>query len=277
MNCSDMNDLIRSWDEIDGPPVALSADVRRHLDACASCNEMYGRLAQERDAYAAYAAELVPAADLWNKIEASIGKQRPPVTLWAGVAAFISRRLTAPVFATAVVTVAALVVGYLWSLSDRADGGGTGNNVSTIIEPYVNPSVDPRPIAEVTPAGPVPMTSGENSSVSPPRVLRPPRQAHSIKREGTVPGPESVERLVRDIERKYDAAIASLTRDIRRQQGSLSSAAVSMIGTSMPAIDSRIDMSRRAVREQGYDPLAIQSLNDAYGRKIELLRNVVGK
>jgi hypothetical protein len=277
MNCNDSIDLLKTYDSTDELPALLPSRLRDHLDSCSKCAEFYALLGRERNAYDSYNAALMPSGDVWQAIESRLQSANVTDTVASGRWWQFDWRIFTPAFAAACLLVTFAAFGVLWYLSTRRPVPEIATNVTTsnIAIPQVSvPS--PQPIVEIN--------DGVRLPVSPPR----PRSGHPAVRnpvKSSLRPSETKARLstdptevaVKEVERRYDAAIASLTRDIARQRPALSSDLMSQLSSNLPELDSRISSTRQAVREQGFDPLAVQSLNDAYGRKIDFLRQMVGK
>jgi D-ribose pyranose/furanose isomerase RbsD len=86
----------------------------------------------------------------------------------------------------------------------------------------------------------------------------------------------TTEEVIEKAERQYEAAIAVLSSDIKRRRMQLSPNLISQLEQSLPEIDRTIHETRRAVREQPNDAVAVQYMTSAYSKKIELLRAVAG-
>jgi hypothetical protein len=80
--------------------------------------------------------------------------------------------------------------------------------------------------------------------------------------------------LVRDAEQKYLTAIAMLSRDVNRQRSQLDPMLLARLDASLSEIDRTIKETRRVVRENPGDPIALQYLLAAYSKKVEVLRGM---
>ncbi|MGI8640482.1 MAG: anti-sigma factor family protein [Pyrinomonadaceae bacterium] len=86
----------------------------------------------------------------------------------------------------------------------------------------------------------------------------------------------TTDEVVEKAERQYKGAIAILSSDIKRRRAQLSPNFFSQFEQPLADIDRTIDGTRRAVRAQPNDPVAIQYMTTAYAKKIELLRTIAG-
>ena len=80
--------------------------------------------------------------------------------------------------------------------------------------------------------------------------------------------------LVRDAEQKYLTAITMLSRDVNRQRSQLDPTLLARLDASLSEIDKTIKETRRVVRENPGDPIALQYLLAAYSKKVEVLRGM---
>lgn len=86
----------------------------------------------------------------------------------------------------------------------------------------------------------------------------------------------TTDEVVEKAERQYKGAIAILSGDIERRRAQMSPNLISQFEQSLADIDRTISETRRAVRSQPHDPVAIQYMTTAYSKKIELLRTIAG-
>ena len=92
-----------------------------------------------------------------------------------------------------------------------------------------------------------------------------------VKQPKPAPTPEQ---LVREAEQKYLSAIAILEKDVTRNKSKLDPTMVVRFEKAMVDIDNTIAETRRAVRENPEDPIALQYMLSAYAKKIDVLREV---
>jgi hypothetical protein len=83
------------------------------------------------------------------------------------------------------------------------------------------------------------------------------------------------DRLVREAEQKYLAAIAMLSRNVERRRSYLDAATLARLDHALASIDRTIADTRKAVRRHPDDPLAAQYMLTAYAKKIDVLREMV--
>jgi predicted Zn-dependent protease len=80
--------------------------------------------------------------------------------------------------------------------------------------------------------------------------------------------------LVREAEQKYVTAIAMLSRDVNRKRSQLDPIMLARFDSALGDIDRTIKDTRRVVRENPEDPIALQYLLAAYSKKVDVLRGM---
>ena len=87
-------------------------------------------------------------------------------------------------------------------------------------------------------------------------------------------GARSADRLVREAEKRYQAAIKILDRDVRSRRSRLDAETLARFDETLSSIDRTIAETRKAVRQQGSDPVAVQYMLSAYAKKVEVMREM---
>lgn len=82
------------------------------------------------------------------------------------------------------------------------------------------------------------------------------------------------DRLVREAEGKYLAAIRLLSRDVGSRRARLDDDTRARFERTLAAVDRTIADTRRAAREHPRDPVAVQYMLTAYAKKVEVLREM---
>lgn len=86
-----------------------------------------------------------------------------------------------------------------------------------------------------------------------------------------LPAESAADRLVREAELKYMAAIRLLTHDVSRRRSRLTPDERARFEQTLAAVDHAIADTRRAARERPRDPVAVQYMLTAYAKKVEVL------
>jgi anti-sigma factor RsiW len=84
----------------------------------------------------------------------------------------------------------------------------------------------------------------------------------------------ATERLVREAEAKYLAAIRILSEDVDRQRTRLDPQVAARFDETLATIDRSIAETRRTVFRQRNDPVAVQYMLSAYAKKVEVMREM---
>jgi hypothetical protein len=80
--------------------------------------------------------------------------------------------------------------------------------------------------------------------------------------------------LVREAEQKYIAAIAILSRDVKKKRSGMDPMVAARFDAALGEIDKTIAETRRAVRSNPDDPIALQYMLSAYSKKVDTLREM---
>jgi hypothetical protein len=84
----------------------------------------------------------------------------------------------------------------------------------------------------------------------------------------------ATERLVREAESKYLAAIRLLSEDVNRKRTNLDPQVAARFDETLATIDRSIAETRRTVLQQRNDPVAVQYMLSAYAKKVEVMREM---
>jgi hypothetical protein len=84
----------------------------------------------------------------------------------------------------------------------------------------------------------------------------------------------ATERLVREAEAKYLAAIKMLSEDVNRKRTRLDPQVAARFDETLATIDRSIAETRRTVLRQRNDPVAVQYMLSAYAKKVEVMREM---
>ena len=281
MKCEDYLPIIESYvdGELDG---ATAQRVRTHLATCDSCQEFVAELRQEQEVYALYSREVDITPAMWAAVQARIEKEKParPSNIFEGVGNWLRGLIGTPrlspalaaalIIATVGTTV--VVMKYLNS-PDKSDN----TQIAASNEPKPNnndQATTPKIENTEKPAIPVPdpiVRVPEKSD--PDAVSKPPERQRIAVKQPVKPQP-TPEQLVREAEQKYLSAIAILEKDFDRNKSKLDPAMVVRFEKAMVDIDNTIAETRRAVRENPDDPIALQYMLSAYAKKVDVLREM---
>ena len=282
MKCEDFQTLIEEYVDsaVDQQGTSL---VKSHMDSCKACANFYQELSREQEIYARYERDIEVTPALWVSIESRIKQERiaPEPGLvsrfrerLAGV--FAAPRLS-PAFTAALVIIAiGITVAVMTYLNSRGSETrlATGNPNTPVKTEEPKPAPNPGSTAPDSPKAP-----GTIATNDAPRTVQPatpgknPNTAIAKKNLNTT-AVLTPAQLVRDAEQKYLTAISMLSRDVNRQRSQLDPILLARLDASLSEIDRTIKETRRVVRENPGDPIALQYLLAAYSKKVEVLRGM---
>lgn len=257
MTCARFDDRFAALLEGDLSAAERTA-VEAHAAACARCGAL---LADVRGIVrdAAALPELMPARDLWGDIAARI--EAPVVELEPRQAPVVGRRgLSWRMASAAAAVLVAITALATWQIAETGDDpAGPTERVAAVAVPSA-----PTTTADATQPGDSPDVAPADTQT--PIRQETPRQAQSAPstpvRNATTPAVTSV----------YDREIASLRRMLDTRRGELDTATVRVLEENLSVIDRAIDQSREALARDPNSTFLADHLNDALGRKVELLR-----
>ncbi len=266
---------------------SLAGEATAHMAMCGPCSQLFANLRSEQELFRKYLLEVEPTPALWANLRLELEKEKvnrasqPQFRLQRWLA--LGGLNVTPQMATALVLITiGLAIGIMvWRTT-----------IDTSRHPAQNPGAGVRPSSEVKRAG----TDGDSDNTDRRRsandndgkILPSSPKSGDRRRDIQVSaasraGRRMIERstaapaldqVVRRAEQQYLSAIEILSRDIKRRRAVISPALLSPLETALAEVDRNIAATRRAVRAQPGDPVAVQYLAMAYEKKVELLREV---
>ncbi len=276
MKCEEYQTLIEEY--VDGGlGEKAGALVNAHIAACPQCASFREGLIREQAIYARYERDVEVTPMLWSSIEARI-KQERAVQPTAQAAGLISRlreqmlgmfaapRLSPAVaFALVLIAIAVTVI-----VMTRLNPGGrevaTNNSNVAVPEPGSSGG-NHNSVPPVT-------GGGEIAKTESPTFAAPTQVKVSVPRKTTAATAPTPAQLVREAEQKYVTAIAMLSRDVNRKRSQLDPIVLARFDSALGDIDRTIKDTRRVVRDNPEDPIALQYLLAAYSKKVDVLRGM---
>jgi hypothetical protein len=236
------------------------AAMESHAVGCEDCGPLLGDLRRLR-IDAANLPELVPSRDLWSGIASRI---EAPVLSLPGSGSVRARRWTNPLVlglaAAGLVAITATVTH--WVEGGRIGGGpvnratgGRPANTALRQTPTVSPAIA---VAAADSGPPVNRSTGQPASPVN-RSTGQPVQLASNKPSA---------------EQTYDREIARLLVVYNQRRPNLDSTTVAVVKKNLKIIDDAIAQTRIALRRDPASQYLMESLNDAFDTKVELLRKV---
>jgi len=289
-----------------------AAEMGAHLAACRACAAAYDELLDEQSMYASYERDLdtTPQA-LWGGVAARIAAEQPRNEkshagsgLPERVRAWIAGALVAPRFSPALtaammllaIGATATVMRYMNSqpTQPRELAGGAPTATTTPLNvvrqptPEATPSVEPDApqndgSVEVANDQPnerekIRQPESQRRRDAQPKQAVPANDPAQILAAGQnieiVRRQRATERLVREAESKYLAAIKMLSEDVNRKRTRLDPQVAARFDETLATIDRSIAETRRTVLQQRNDPIAVQYMLSAYAKKVEVMREM---
>ena len=251
MNCDEFADKLAGFLERDVSESTRAA-MEAHALECGECGPLLADLRRLR-IDAANLPELAPSRDLWRGIAERI--ETPVVALPQSGRVMLpvrSRRVWFGLAAAALVAVTATVTR---EITRRSIESGAATTVATRDVPAPT-----QPVATIG----SPATSGDSSVRPEARTTKTnqtaaPNQMRAVSNKPTA-------------EQTYDHEIARLLAVYKYKQRDLDSSTVAVVAKNIAIIDSAIAQCRFALRRDPASGYLMQSLNDAFDTKIQLLR-----
>ena len=278
MKCEDYLPIIEPYvdGELDGE---TAQRVRTHLAVCDSCQEYVAELRQEQEVYAVYNREVDITPAMWAAVAARIEKEKPvrPTNLIGSAGKWLAGLMGTPRLSPAlaaaliIATVGTTVVVMNYLNSPAPSGGGI---VAVAPQAEENKAQQPAPPVTQPPSGqdvPSPPKGEEIASVD---VEKKSNERPKVAVKPAAKPAPTPEQLVREAEQKYLSAIAILEKDVSRNKSKLDPMMVVRFEKAMVEIDNTIAETRRAVRENPEDPIALQYMLSAYAKKVDVLREI---
>ena len=313
MKCQDCELLLEEYfdGETDG---RATAAVAAHLQTCAACSEIYDGLAAEQSLYASYEREVEVTPALWAGVEARLRAERPEAGGKVGfprrLSGWLAPLLVAPRFSPAL-TAAMVVVAVVATAVVMKSVGGSNTKPPQLAQ-AVNqggaasaaavPGGSPTPI----PTAPPDSAATPQPAASPRKMSPPPEQSKLQQAAGPAPkqgpkldrntvnpaqpgatqrveqanlrtpsrGEQAAEKLVREAEQRYVAAIRILERDVRGRRPKIDAGTLARFDETLASIDRTIAETRKTARQHGNDPVAVQYMLSAYAKKVEVMREM---
>ena len=87
-------------------------------------------------------------------------------------------------------------------------------------------------------------------------------------------GETAADKLVREAEQRYVAAIKILERDVKARRDRIDPNTLARFDETLASIDRTIAETRKTARQHGNDPVAVQYMLSAYAKKVEVMREM---
>jgi len=236
------------------------AAMESHAVGCEDCGPLLGDLRRLR-IDAANLPELVPSRDLWSGIASRI---EAPVLSLPGSASVRVRRWTNPLVlglaAAGLVAITATVTHWMeGGPVDRLTGGPPANSAQRPTPTLSSPAV------AAVPDSAVQVTQSPGATVAPP--AGPPVHRSTGQPVSLVSNRPSAEQT-------YDREIARLLVVYNQRRPNLDTTTIAVVKKNLKIIDDAIAQTKIALRRDPASQYLMESLNDAFDTKVQLLRKV---
>ncbi len=283
MGCEDCLAIIEEY--VDGElDSKAERRVGEHLSVCASCESAANALAREQVFFSSYQRDIEITPDLWSGIQARIGKERAVekpgflTRVREGIASLIGTPRLSPAFAALLVAVA---IGATVGVMTLMNPGNPDQQIATGGADKTQPTPGQTDQTTVKKESPVEQSRPDASTVvakkqeaDAPAPERANQKRQAAQKQLVAKPAPTPEQLIREAEQKYLSAIAILEQDIDRRRPNLDPAMYARFQVALGDINRTIQDTRRAVRENPDDPIALQYMLGAYSKKVEVLREL---
>lgn len=263
MNCEDVLLTLEEFADGELEPI-YTEQTRLHLETCKSCWAEFETLKDEQALFAKYDRGFDVPPTMWNAIQAQIKaetlveqKSTPFEQFKLWLSEIFKTPQLSPAFALILIVVTAGVT--YWAMRPASVQPAPGNIAG-------NGTNSPLPPASAT---------GNESSPKPQPAIVPVKTSSSVpKSTAPLRRAQTPTELIREAEQKYVAAILLLQRDVKRQRENLDPQVIARLEIALGTVDQTIAETREVARKNPNDPVAVQYMLAAYGKKVEILREM---
>jgi len=285
MKCEECQALLEEYFDGELDQVVTGA-VSLHVENCLPCSTTLQQLTLESQAFQSYERRLDVSPDLWARVRSEIGEEsRPPALFGAwhpGLGKGLSRRFSVPVTVGLVLLAIVSTLAVMKYMDNK-------EAVKQIASSVGNPQLTENQVAHPAKGSEVVRLDSDSATAREPLItlkgselkknVESERRTENVRNRVSSVRADPLEartpaQLVRDAEKKYLSAIVLLTRDARQRPSQLDSETRAKLDGALAAIDRTIFATRRAVQRNPNDPLAVQYMLSAYGKKVEVLKEM---
>lgn len=276
MKCEECQTLIEDY--VDGAlGEKAGALVSTHVAACSECASFREALIHEQAIYARYERDVEVTPTLWSSIETRIKQERAAEPAgWLSrlreqmVGMFAAPRLS-PALAFAIVLVAIAVTVIVMTRLNPGVREVANNNANVAVPDAGGANVNRNSAPPATQGG---ERANEVAKAEGTAALTGTAVKAAVSRKSPAATALTPTQLVREAEQKYLTAIAMLARDVNRKRSQLDPIMLARFDSALGDIDRTINDTRRVVRDNPEDPIALQYLLAAYSKKVDVLRGM---
>jgi|ERR1043166_3235241 hypothetical protein len=273
MKCAECESLVQEYfdSELDQPTASA---VSVHVQSCSACGSLLEQLTSEQRIYARYDRELELSPALWFRTRAQLQESGPSkLKPFRGSQIGFSRLLSLRFSLAAAAALVALAVFATVAVMKFLNTPGRSSQIVVSAEPPLAPG---RGVEKVEGAkGNAAVDRGKGPEIK--KSIAVASDTNLARRQpSTTREPKQPMQLVREAEQKYLSAIALLSRDVHQRQSQFDPETREKLDGALAAIDRTISSTRKAVKQNPNDPLAVQYMLAAYGKKVDVLKEMNG-
>ncbi len=291
MKCEECLQVIEEY--FDGElDTGVAARISAHLAKCENCARELEALRDEQNLYALYRRDVEVTPQLWTSVASRIREEKAahassPANRWRErLASLFGTPRLSPAFAFALLILAVGATAGLMKYMQSHQSSDNQQAISQKQPQQVSTSKEKSNAVNSSNDKEKAANEDDNEQLTPregkmedraPKVLNAADRVESrrqVVRPLGIADEETPDELVREAEQKYRAAIALLSRDARRRRTLLEPDVQARFDQTLASVDQTINETRRAVRRQPDDPVAVQYMLAAYAKKVEVLREM---
>lgn len=250
--------------------------IETHLFICINCSKAYKKLEAEQNIYKNYERNIAISPSLENAIESRLEKelgqlgrlgQKNKLAPFSWLKNLIKNILNIPSFTPVFVAASLILVTVVTTIM--------------VMKNFSKTEVSPNPITSATPIV-TPIDKAIDKEISSnveektPTILEDlptPKIGITSSKKNRSNNP--AQKLIKEAESKYLAAIAILAKDSKENYKNMSPELRASFDKSLRIIDENIVQTRQAIKKNPKDPVIAQYMLAAYAKKVEVLQEIV--
>ena len=257
MKCDECLQLIESFfdNELDGRTSDL---ISSHVAECSSCSDAYQSLQSEQEFYLSGYSDVEVSPFFWTKVNAEVESEKTRSPLRGFVNLFASFGLNTATVAAFCLFIFAIGASAIWLIQSSETSADDIKAVDVQLPKYEISNTRPQEVNE----------SEQLANKRPKSIKTVSRKSH--RNRDSIP-----DGIARNAEKEYLRAIAILSNDLSKRREGFAPEVKEQFEKTLAVVDSTIKSTRRAVRENPDDPVAVQYMLSAYSQKVDVLKELV--
>ena len=272
MKCEQCSGLIEDYLDGELSP-SVTEQVGAHIAKCVACAALASEIRHEQQLYAQYRRDVDVTPALWAGVQARIAQEKAirgeKRGRFAGFmewlrAGSVAPRLSPRLAMALVLAAIAITVGVMSYLQSQTRESDQIAQTPGQVEPGTTTTKDGDAEPPKAPAPAAPDSTPESVHK---------KEPDRLVMQKSRPAVSDPDRLVREAEQKYRAAIGILERGLKDRRRQLDPETRAQFDIALAEIDQTIEATRAAVRRNPGDPIAVGYLVAAYSKKVDFLRD----